>query len=185
MSWLLPSVIFNLVAIIILSFTYLYLFYKDRERCTLDWFVAWLLYSVRPGLEAMSASAGVSELYRPFIELFTVASALFLIRGTSVFTNRPINKSWYIGGVLAIISSFVNYIYDASDVYIYPILAFYFKKKKKTKAETYTGRISKVLALVFLVWGVHKFNYPFLRYLENYVRVGICDSRRAYFAWLR
>ncbi len=175
MSWLLPSVIFNLVAIIILSFTYLYLFYKDRERCTLDWFVAWLLYSVRLGLEAMSASAGVSELYRPFIELFTVASALFLIRGTSVFTNLPINKSWYIGGVVAIISSFVNYIYDASDVYIYPILAFYFTGAvfikiacNLYKAETYTGRISKVLALVFLVWGVHKFNYPFLRYLENY-----------------
>ena len=178
MSWLLPSVVFNLVAILILSLTYLYLYYKDRERCTFDWFIAWLLYSLRFGLEAMSVSSGMNDLYRPFIELLTVASALFLIRGTAAFTNQSISKVWYVVGIMVVVGSFIHCIYTSDD-YFYQIIAFYFTGAvfikiayHLYKAEIYTGRISKVLAFIFLIWGFHKFNYPFLRYIENYAILG-------------
>lgn len=182
MSWLLPSVIFNLVAILILSLIYLYLFYKDRERCTFDWFLAWLLYSFRFGLEAISVNSGMNDLYSPFIELFTVASALFLIKGTTAFTNHSINKLWYITGGIVITGSFVHCTF-ASDNYIYPIISFYYTgvvfikiAYNLYKAEIFTGRISKALSFVFLIWGLHKFDYPFLRNIEHFAIWGFAIS---------
>lgn len=172
MNWLFPSVIATLTGTLVLAATYFYLYVHDRQKFLLIWGGAWLVYATRDIFALLSiAPPPVFNATLLFIanQLPALISGMLLLWGTYVFMGRKLpwawllftllNACWIIGGSVAgagfTALTGPSYFFQGL-VYIWTGIVI--KKHSRT-----SGLGLNFTTCAFILWGVHKFDYPFLR----------------------
>lgn len=170
MAWLTPSIVATLVATTILTITYMHLYFANRERHLLAWAASWGCYAVRLIFMLLFILGGKSPWFLLANQSLSLWSGLFLLLGTITFVKLPPRTGWIItGGVLLNIWVAVAVLNELSfmlmalptflvmgAVYIWTGVLFLRHIKE--------GYVEKtVVGWTFILWGLHKVDYPFLR----------------------
>jgi len=172
MEWLLPSVIASLCSSLVLSLVYLYLFLHYRDRYMLCWTASWGLYTLRYAAVLTSVLVGGHPLLVFFVQAFAISSGVLLYFGAVMYRGKPLGKGWHLVHALAIVYvaaavslkvpflwltlpafMFMAYVYIRLGILYWPSPDFHS-----------LPRI--IVSSAFILWGLHKLNYPFLRPVE-------------------
>ncbi len=171
-SWLFPSIIASLAGGLILCLTYFALFYQDREKALFIWATGWALYSVRFVFMLfllLPGAKGLDSLFLIANQLSALFSGVIILWGTHVFVNRKISRIWFFLTLLltpwtiyAVLFAvpfrlmslpcylFLGTVYIATGIILYRRIAVHG-----------SGRL--ITSSAFILWGIHKIDYPFLR----------------------
>jgi PAS domain S-box-containing protein len=167
MPWLLPSNIAVLAGTFVLTFVYLYLYIQDRQKFLLVWTAAWAFYLLRfCSMLAMLLARETAFLGAAY-HLSALMSGVLLLWGTHLFLGRTLPRAWI--GVAAALGLWIaaavardvpflafalpNFLF-LGVVYLWTGLAFLRAQK---------GAGSRIVGWAFILWGIHKADYPFLR----------------------
>ena len=169
MSWLSPSVIATMIGTILLSFTYYYLYLIDHKKYLGIWTISWAIYTTRFIFMLCFIEGYKSPFFLIGNQISTLVSGIMLLWGTYCYSNKKFPKVWiYLSVVIVgwiIISilqklpfllitlptfSFLAAIYISTGI-------LFLKSRNQAKKE------NAIVGIAFILWGVHKIDYPFLR----------------------
>ena len=172
MEWLFPSIVATFAGTLVLTATYFYLYTHDRQKFLLIWGVGWLIYATRFAFMLLI----VSEVFKESNPLLLIAnqlcsliSGLILLHGTFVFTDKKTPKHWYVFTIVAALWILASSYFKLSFlwvtlptylflgiIYIWTGIVFLKDASAQEAGKTITG-------WTFILWGIHKMDYPFLR----------------------
>ncbi|KMY68000.1 hypothetical protein AAU61_09250 [Desulfocarbo indianensis] len=154
---------------IILVLVFLYLHCKERQPGLGLWTAAWGLYCLRfvfeiglgwwPG--ALAASVGV--------QLSALGSAFLLLWGSHALVGARMSPFWaLLTALVAIAASLAIYLklsfmWTALPCFIFQGLAYGRSGVLWLRQKELTGLPARITGVAFVIWGLHKLNYPFLR----------------------
>lgn len=169
MPWLTPSLIATASGTALLVFVYFYLYFIDRKQFLLIWAVSWSVYFIRfifelclvmnPGKDALLIGNQISSLM----------SGIILLWGTYRFLEKGFPKFWiYFSGIgiaWIVISVSFRFSFLLMSIPTFAFLSIVYlctgwilieSRKTQGAAITLTGG-------TFIVWGLHKADYPFMQ----------------------
>ena len=171
-GWLVTSSFASLSCSLVLTATYLYLYQREKQRFMAIWAFGWAVYALRFifVLFLTKDLGGAAEVLLMMVnQLSALVSGVSLIAGLCVFSEKAFARTWYFVsagfGIWIVIATtgsisffllslptylFLGVIYVRMGVIIY-----------KHFSEVLFGKYS--MSIVFILWGIHKIAYPFLR----------------------
>ncbi|MEW6427663.1 MAG: PAS domain-containing protein [Thermodesulfobacteriota bacterium] len=176
MAWLLPALIASFSGSLVLVGMFFYLHARYRDGSLRLWAWSWVVYTCRFLFMLFLLQWPASPLHALFetLHLNCVSwSSIMLLAGVQIFLGRaPWTTSLLVLGILlsawTAVASFHHLGFFAANLPVFflsgviNILAGrMFLLQKDLPA---TGRV--VTGGVLILWGLHKFNYPFLRPVE-------------------
>lgn len=183
MSWLLPAIIACLAGSAILAWIYGFLYQQYRERHIGLWTWGWVFYTLRYTLQLLDLT------WLPWVDMehlvhgCVLLSGYFLFLGTAEFVNRPVARVWHFGLIFGLLWIPVSHLADL-DFFLtnLPIFTFYglisiwtgLLLLRSGEALNRGGRL--ITGGSFILWGLHKLDYPFLRPLEWFAPWGFVFS---------
>jgi len=172
MDWLFPSIVATLIGTIVLATTYGFLYRSEKKPYLAIWTLAWCVYAARFVfmLWYVSIGPGFSKTVSLIgNQLSALASGMLIIYGTYLFLNRRFQPLWvYLGLLSAAYVVFATAVSSSillvslpiylslGGIYIWTGIIFLRHEKK-------AGEFSKIVGILFVLWGLHKADYPFLR----------------------
>ncbi len=169
-NWLLPSTGALFAGSLILFVVYAYLYAQQRDRFLLLWVIAWLFFVIRAG--AMLGAVSDPDL-RWLVEVARwadVGNALFLFTGTQHYLKeRNVHPAWIIAVVGAAawysLSSRIGISFFWQNLPIFSVqaLIFIITGWSYIKDPYHAGLAQRVVGVSFILWGIHKADFPFLR----------------------
>ncbi|MBN1581987.1 MAG: PAS domain S-box protein [Anaerolineae bacterium] len=169
MTWLFPSVVATLAGAIVLALAYVYLYYRDRELCMGIWTVGWAIYALRFACMLLIILFGERPVLLIGNQLFSLISGILLLLGSYVWIGRRTPSVWIwvsvacgVWIVLATLFRFSFWVLALPTftviglLYIWTGVVFIREKPVRGFGQTIT-------AWTFILWGLHKIDYPFLR----------------------
>jgi PAS domain S-box-containing protein len=174
-EWLLPSLIATLTSTLVLSSVYFYLYVCDRHRYLLIWSCGWVLYALRFALMLVLVAApapAFAKLLSAGNQLAALLSGVMLLWGTYRFRQKTIPAIWFL--LLALVSiwivvgSFTDAGFLALTLPNYLFLGVVYVQTGIVVVKMHKGRgLGVVLTgVAFVIWGLHKADYPFLRQVD-------------------
>jgi len=166
--WLPPVLLAAIMATLLLSLAFLYIFIIERKKYLLVWTCSWMFYTLHLCFAfAVTRYPDFSFLIAGYY-CASVVSVVMLAIGMFMFLSRKYSIAWY--GVAALMLTWIAFgLYsDVSDVLIaipiYVLMAIifiwigsqFFILKMPNRTD------SVVLGVLFILWGMHKLDYPFL-----------------------
>lgn len=153
----------------ILVLVYAYLYTQVHKRCFALWTFAWLIYFLRFIVVLAIEFGNTAPSLHLLHEILVLASGICLIWGTALFLGKPFSRIWgilFLAGTgwaaFAIFSGLTQKFIALptfiliGGIYIWTGIVFLRAKD--------TGIFSRLLTgWSFIVWGLHKIDYPFLR----------------------
>ena len=172
MPWLFPALVASLLASFVLTGTIAYLYHRSRQPFLRTWIAAWGLYGVRfacaLALQRAGTPAGIHGLAAAVL-LAGLWSGVLLLVGVYQFVGRRVPR---VHGVLAglltawiVAAEMHGFTFFAKTVPVFVFLGYV----NLVAGRLFLGhaefpRVGRLLTgWAFIVWGVHKFDYPFLR----------------------
>ena len=178
MPWLVPSVIATAAGTLILAICYAYVYSLDSRKYLKVWTISWSVYFFRYILLLIM----LLWQKHPFLlignQLACLISGVFLLYGTYLFINKKFPRifvylsmtgaAWIfisiLNGYSFLLMSLPTFSFLA---YIYIWTGYMFLKfspsEKKEMAVVGTG---------FILWGIHKADYPFLQPVAGFAPWG-------------
>ncbi len=172
MTWLLPSVVATAVGTSVLLIAYLWLWFEEREKFLLTWALAWAFYLGR------FIAAILALLYgkHPVIVFAqfgcTVLSAILLLHGLHLFIEKPVSRSWFLltgavtGWVLYAVTTHQSFLLLSMPVFVFSGLVFAATGIVTLRSRDLPLSGRSVVGWAFILWGLHKLDYPILRQVE-------------------
>lgn len=186
MTWLAPSIVASLMGSLILTGTFFYLYSSDRRNFLCIWATAWLVYAARYGfmLLLISPHPPLPETLLTIAnQLAALISGMLLLWGSYVFIRKSLPRTWLLFALLdagwitaASLAGFAFYqltiptFFFLGAVYIMTGILIHRHFDIRGIGRNFT-------AFAFILWGIHKFNYPFLRPVEWFAPLGISYRR--------
>lgn len=169
MTWLIPAVISTFVGSLILTFVYFFLYSQEKDRFHFIWAVSWLIYSLRYVFILISFQLGDQAWLTIANNTSTLFSGIFLLWGAYEFSDRDFSPWWWAGGAVGfiwisvaalaqasvLITSFPSFMYLAG-IYIWTGMTI-------ISTPMTSGASKKLTGWAFILWGIHKADFPFLR----------------------
>jgi PAS domain S-box-containing protein len=124
---------------------------------------------LRQVIELVIASAGSSAALLSATLLLSLASSLLLLWGTCVFLQRPLKKGWVyasvVGGLGTIGLLFYGFPFflQSLPVFILTGAIFIYTGVVFLKMPGPWGAGRRITGWAFILWGMHKLDYPLLR----------------------
>lgn len=169
MSWMLPSVILTLSGTLVLFLVYLHLYMQNKERYLAIWTAGWAVFALRFIVEILMMTTKGSAVLLIANQLFNLGSGFLLLWGTYEFAGRKLQKKclvitslgaiWIVAGVLL---SFSFMLLSLPIFILYGLISIKAGLQFLALREA-QGFGAKITGWAFIVWGVHKMDYPFLR----------------------
>ena len=182
MNWLSYTILENFAGILVLIGIYYYLYRQYKEKYLGIWTLSWFIYSIRLPFEFVMATGYRTIPALIANQVLSLSSGMFLLWGTYAFIGRPFPKKWI-------------YFYCLTSMWIVIAITFGFSfDLLALPTFTFLGCISiwtgiKFLQLknvepisknltgyAFIVWGLHKADYPFLRQVDWFAPYGYIVS---------
>jgi PAS domain S-box-containing protein len=169
MTWLFPSVIATLTGVIVLTLAYAYLFFKDRDPSVGIWTASWSFYALRLVCMLLILVWGEQTLFLIGNQLFSLMSGLLLLWGTYEWSKRRMPKIWIWASILCTvwialaITQHFSFWLLALPTFTFIGLTYIWSGFILIRYG-YTNELGElIVAWTFILWGVHKMDYPFLR----------------------
>lgn len=174
MDWIIPSVIATLLGTVLLTHVYWYLFIRYRERFMKIWAISWTVYALRFTLELLAKSGMNWTLIVAGQQFATLASGLLFMWGTYSFLGKQLSR-WPLYAVLADgiwvivgltlgiplhILNLPTFLFLGL-VYIWTGLTLLRSRDLEGLGKLFTG-------WGFVLWGIHKLNYPFIDFAPGF-----------------
>jgi len=169
MSWIFPSVIATTVDTLILVLVYLYLYFQNRERYLGIWTLGWSIYMLRFAFELWMVGGTESVVPLVAIQITSFVSGLFLLWGTYIFLGKKISPLWIYGAGLTILLMAVGILSGASFIaatlpaFAFLGIIYIWLGSSLLSYKQLEGIGRQITGWGFIVWGIHKMDYPFLQ----------------------
>jgi PAS domain S-box-containing protein/putative nucleotidyltransferase with HDIG domain len=169
MEWIVPAQLVTLTGSLILVFTYLSLYLQERRKYLAVWLASWSLYTVRSIFEILVVLWGNHRMLLAMNLMSMVWSAALLFWGTCLFSGKKLNTGWlaiFAGGSLLIVAGIsfrsfspwamiLTFFLSAFASISTGITLLRFRQAK--------GPARVITSWAFILWGLHKADYPLLR----------------------
>ncbi len=180
MTWLMPSLTATLTGALILFVTYGYLYFMERKRSLAFWAAGWGIYAARFAFMMLYVSQGKSPVYLMFNQACSLWSGLFLLYGVFEFTDRrpASKKGWALGAVVLtawiVYSSLAGLQFFAISLPTFAALGAVFVLTGIALLKTVPVPCMErnVAGASFILWGIHKADYPFLQPVAWFAPIG-------------
>lgn len=169
MAWLIPSVIATACGTVILAACFFYLYSVDCKSYLKVWAISWIVYFLRYVFLLAALLWQKSPWLLIANQLACLISGILLLYGTYLFINKNFPRIIVYLGVLGSLWIFVsilnNYSFLAvtlptfsflAGIYVWTGIVFL------QSAHTEKKEIA-VVGIGFILWGIHKADYPFLQ----------------------
>jgi PAS domain S-box-containing protein len=169
MFWLIPSIIATMAGTALLSFTYWYLYSKDRQRHLAAWALSWSVCFIRYALMLWMLESQEKTILLIGNQWASLLSGVLLLWGTYQFVDKKLPAIWTYGcgfGALWIaVSVSWNFSFLLTSIPTFTFLAIVYIWTGITLINSVTtaGYETRATGWAFIIWGIHKANYPFLR----------------------
>jgi PAS domain S-box-containing protein len=167
MPWLLPSVIAALAGSFVLTSVYFYLYSQDRQKFLLVWAAGWTVYLLRFCFMLVMLLSGNTASLSAAYHLSALVSGVLLLWGTHLFINRPLPRVWIAGaaaiGVWTAAAIALNVPFLVSVLPNFFFLGAVYILTGSVLLRAQMGAGGRIVGWAFILWGVHKADYPFLR----------------------
>ncbi|TGM99859.1 PAS domain S-box protein [Leptospira dzoumogneensis] len=176
--WLLPTIIAATPSAFFLFFIYLYLYKKEGQKSLLAWSICWVFHLL--GYFGNILQVGGVDSYRYF-PAFSIdfIRALFQFLGCFYFLNRPFSRPFQVLFALAGLWAMYLDFEKIKDIYmIWPIYILIGGSQIYTgiiflRTKNLIPSLGKIIAgWIFIFWGLHVLNYPFLRFHPEFGFIG-------------
>ncbi|GAB4372283.1 MAG: hypothetical protein Kow00128_20900 [Deltaproteobacteria bacterium] len=178
MGWLIPATVASSIGTSVLAAVYFYLWSRFRERHLWIWGTSWGIGT----LVFLSAAAGALHPSWPApmaaYHLTHFTSTMFLLWGTYVFAGKTMPRAWIFGLALGVVwilyGVFAGLSFLAATLPVYLFLGAVYIQTGLVflRMEGGKGLGKKLTAWSFLLWGIHKMDFPFLRPVEWFAPIG-------------
>ena len=183
MPWLIPSIIATLCGSIVLFTMYLYFYRKDRHRFLAIWTVSWGLYALRFIFSLTGLMSGPSPLLSWAEQTAALLSGVLLLAGTRLFLGKSFNKPLW-AALSAVAGSWitashilpVSFVAKTLPTFFFLGIVYVLTGKAFLRNKDMDGSAPAILGAIFIVWGLHKMDYPFLRPIESFAPWGFLLS---------
>jgi PAS domain S-box-containing protein len=171
MPWLIPSVIAAMTGTIILTYVYFYLYYQDRQRFLYIWGIGWSFYALRFILMLFSLHRPSALLNIGYL-LAALVSGAFLLWGTYIFLGKKLTPLWlYITSAVGIWTAAsegmgLSFFAKTFPPFVFLALIYISTGVAILRHLEGNGIGRRLTGWAFILWGIHKGNYPFLRPVE-------------------
>ncbi len=172
MTWMIPSNIAALSGSAILALIFAVLYIQNRERHMGIWTLGWAFHSLRFAF-ALGQNLDWHPLEMPhLIQICVLLSGLLLLWGSIEMARSSLSKAWWAGGgaaaVWVLLGHFFNLPFFAQTL---PLFTFFGLVSIRTglvflRSPDLGGAGKYLTGWGFIVWGLHRFDYPFLRPVE-------------------
>ncbi len=187
-DWLTPAQVALMLSGIPLALVFGYLYLSSRESHLGLWTGAWFAYTAAAGTELAYSQSLVpsADVWFVVARMLNVACGLLLLAGTLVFLGRRTSRLWLVAAIaVAAWAAVAVFVLDSLFAAALPSVAFLGFAGIFTGAvwiRSHTGRQARIAGWVFVLWGLHMLNYPFLREVEWFAPAGFALG--ALFAYL-
>ncbi len=172
MSWLFPSVIATMIGTILLSSTYFYLYLLDRKKYLGIWTISWTVYISRFIFMLFLIKGYKSHVFLIGNQVATLVSGIILLWGTYCYIDKKFPKVWlYLCGinigwiVISILHNF-PFLYISLPTFSFLALIYISTGILFLKSGRHEKKERTIVGSAFILWGLHKADYPFLRPVE-------------------
>ena len=169
MSWLLPAIIGTLAGSVVLALTYSYLYSQEGDRFLGLWTLSWWIYSARfVFLLIMLLGLQRSSLLIAN-QLCSLWSGYFLLWGTYGFSGRNISRWWLLGAaldtvwIIAAARLQAPFLWLALPTFFFMAVVNIWTGLLFIKLKGIYGLGKHAAGWTFILWGLHKADYPFLQ----------------------
>ncbi|MDG5787499.1 EAL domain-containing protein [Evansella sp. AB-P1] len=166
-----------IIGVITTSLLYIYYYYIERRKYILFWLLGWFFYSLRLITLFITLHSHPSYLTLMMYDSFALFSVFFILIGTLFYFEKKVKSFWFILLILGVIWSFCAIINNwsfflhqiipsmiSSGIFIYIGIALW-----KRNITTF---LTNILSILFILKGIHRLDYPFLRQVESFVPFG-------------
>lgn len=181
-KWAIPGLITLTSISIIAALAYVAVWYSIKEKYLLLWSLGWAFFGTRYLFDMISFKI-VTLWPQIFVDLMVVCSTSFFWAGFLLLIKSKNRYKKVVPRVLLslayILSVIFKFVWDKSNLASIPV---YFSSglliviigweflRKKYDFHHYNATIP--LGISMILWGVHRLNYPFLRYSSSFVPYG-------------
>ncbi len=174
MSILTTALLFSFFNTLVLVIVYCYLYRRYEERSLKIWAISWFIYSFRFVFMLLVVRYGELRSLLAAHQILSLCSAGFLLYGMYLYLGRKLSPYWFplfaaglIWTIAASLAGF-EFLFFALPVSILIGVIFFRTGMGFIKAP-YQGSAGGMLTgISFIIWAVHKLNYPFLHYYEGF-----------------
>ncbi|HCY86638.1 MAG TPA: hypothetical protein DHV36_16000 [Desulfobacteraceae bacterium] len=169
MAWLVPSVIATLIGTAILAFCYYYIYLEDKKRYLKIWAVSWLIYMTR----YLFLLGFLTWEKSPYLlignQTACLVSGVLLLYGSCLFVGKKFPRVFiYIAvvGVLWIFISILNrfsFLVMSLPTFSFLAVIYIWTGYVFCKTSKSSEKEAVIVGVAFILWGIHKADYPFLR----------------------
>ncbi len=166
--WLPPVLLAAIMATLLLALAFLYIFIIERKKYLLVWTCSWMFYTLQLGCALAVINYPDFNLFVAGYYCASVISVVMLAIGMFMFLSRQYSIAWYfIAGLMLTWIAFglicdVNDVLIAIPIYVLMAIIYIWIGSQFFILKTHSRSDSIVLGLLFILWGIHKLDYPFL-----------------------
>jgi PAS domain S-box-containing protein len=171
-SWLTPAAVSNLIGTSIMTLVFIHLYYQERQRFLGIWAASWGIYTLRFLFLLGEVLDQSRPVYTAGYQLASLFSGILLLWGSHQFLGRPVSRHWLIlvGGIaiwatLAVWAGF-TFIALTAPTFLFLCFAYVWTGMAFLRHPNLPATGKALLGWSFIVWGLHKADYPFVRPLE-------------------
>ena len=169
MPWLLPAVIASFSGTLVLVFVYWYLALDEQDPAVRKWAIGWSLYALRFVFALLALLTAPHPLLKIANLSATLLSGYFLLWGTCLYLDRPLHRMW--GWLVGAIEAWIvwaglteaSFQFFSLPPYLFLGAVYIWTGIILLRHVRHRGFIGSLSGWTFILWGVHKMDYPFLR----------------------
>lgn len=178
MTWVIPSVIATLCGTFVLTLVYWHLYSQYRERYIGIWAVGWSVYTVRFVFELLMNLHPEMMVLVVGQQLATLVSGIFVLWGTHAFLGKPVSRWMVYGAILDTqwmisgISLHASWLVLNLPTFIFMGLIYCWTGVVLLRSRDIKGFGKQFTGWAFILWGIHKANYPFIKTIAWLAPIG-------------
>lgn len=167
-TWLFPAIISTMGGTVVLTIIYYYLYKQEAKNFLGVWALGWLVSSLRYFTQLLAIQTGTTITLSILHQLFTLFSGVFLLWGTFLIIAKKMpNRFWLVtaSGIIWIIINNIlqiNYVIAVTPVFIFLCIVHVWTGIVITRISGAQVFSKTVTGWAFIIWGLHKIDYPFL-----------------------
>jgi len=167
-----PAILASLSSSLFLALIYAYFYSEDRELYMRTWMVSWVIYSLRLFFQLVAELTGSSILLTLADQLAAWISGVVLFLGTLEFLRKRVSR-WVWPAAIGISAWIVLSISLELPFEVQTVPSFFISGGiyiwlgillLRSPAISSPGK--SLAGWAFILWGVHKLNYPWLRQVD-------------------
>ncbi|WP_280768113.1 putative bifunctional diguanylate cyclase/phosphodiesterase [Salipaludibacillus daqingensis] len=164
------------IGVIVSIFMYIYYYKLEHQRHLIFWIIGWISYAARIAMLMLSLQYEWI-IYSYFYDLFGIITALFILIGAHIYVKKQPSLAWIIITGLAIVWSLFARWGELPFLWLYllPSLitgAMFIYAGWLFITHFSLNIVFKTIGFLFIIMGVHRMDYPFLRPIESFAAFG-------------